>query len=120
VAKRILVVEDDAAVRVGLKLALEAKGFVVDAAADGQQALSMAAAEEPDVLICDWQLDDDELDGVDVARRLAEERGSAAAPDIIMVTARDLADLRNRAADLPVKVFLRKPVTLSAIFAALA
>lgn len=119
-AKRVLIVENDAAVRVGLQLALEAKGYVVDAAAGGEQALVMAGAQHPDALICDWQLEDDELDGVDVARRVASESRSGSSPDIVMVTARDLGELKDLAAGLPVKVFLRKPVALSAIFEALS
>lgn len=116
----ILIVEDDVAVCEGLALALAAHGFIVATASDADEALKRAAAEAPDVVICDWQLGHDVLDGVDVAQRIAVAADSDLKPDIIMVTARDLLELKSRAAGLPIKAFLRKPVRLSSILELLA
>ncbi|HVY80655.1 MAG TPA: response regulator transcription factor [Steroidobacteraceae bacterium] len=81
---RILVVEDEAAIRDGLKARLAAAGFNVDVAADGEEGL-FAGVEYPiDIAIIDLGLP--KMSGLDVIRRLrAQKKGYP----ILILTARD-------------------------------
>ena len=81
-ARRILIVDDEPTVRevVGQYLALE--GYTIITAADGLEALRLAAASPPDLVILDLMLPG--IDGIEVCRRL---RAASAVP-ILMLTAR--------------------------------
>lgn len=80
---KILVVDDDPGLRGLVTLALERAGFAVVGAADGQQALTNAAREAPDLVVLDVGLP--ELDGFEVCRRL---RARSQVP-ILFLTAQD-------------------------------
>jgi two-component system KDP operon response regulator KdpE len=66
----VLVVDDDRALLRVLRLGLAAKGHEVSTATSGEEALSKAATESPDVIILDLGLPD--LDGIDVCRRIRQ------------------------------------------------
>jgi two-component system KDP operon response regulator KdpE len=70
VGLRVLVVDDEVAIRRFLRVALNGQGFVVSEAATGQDALQALTLERPDLLILDLGLPD--MDGVEVTRRLRE------------------------------------------------
>lgn len=70
VGLRVLVVDDEVAIRRFLHVALNGQGFIVSEAATGQDALQILALERPDLVILDLGLPD--MDGVEVARRLRE------------------------------------------------
>jgi len=80
--KRVLVVDDEPAIRDVVAQYLRDEGFVVDEAGDGLAALERAAANPPDLLILDLNLP--HLSGVEVFRRLRE---SSDVP-VIMLTSR--------------------------------
>ena len=82
---RILLVEDSAAVRANLTEQLENVGHEVDVAVDGRSGLLLALAGNHDVLVLDLGLP--RMDGLEVCRRLREQRGSG--PLVLMLTARD-------------------------------
>lgn len=67
---RILVVDDERAIRRYLRTSLGAHGYTVYEAATGQEALAAVASERPDMVILDLGLPD--MDGVEVTRRLRE------------------------------------------------
>lgn len=67
---RVLVVDDEPAIRRFLHVSLAAHGYVVLEAASGQAAMAAVAAQHPDVIVLDLGLPD--LDGVDVTRMLRE------------------------------------------------
>ncbi len=67
---RVLVVDDEPAIRRFLRAALSAHGYAIFEASDGQSALSAVAAERPDLVILDLGLPD--LDGIEVTRLLRE------------------------------------------------
>jgi len=79
---RVLVVDDEPSYREGLQIALGAEGFVVDVAADGEEALAMFEALEPEIVLLDVMLP--RLSGIDVCRRIR----SLADTPVIMVSAR--------------------------------
>src|SRR5271170_4614077 len=67
-AASILIVEDNGATRKMMRLALQAEGYSVLEAEDGQSALQLAAEHNPAIVLLDCGLPD--MDGFDVARRL--------------------------------------------------
>ena len=67
---RVLVVDDERAIRRYLHAALNAQGYTVYEAASGQEALNVVVADRPDLIILDLGLPD--IDGVEVTRRLRE------------------------------------------------
>jgi len=67
---KILVVDDEPAIRRFLRTALGAYGFSISEAARGEEALNAVATGHPDVVILDLGLPD--MDGVEVTRRLRE------------------------------------------------
>jgi two-component system, OmpR family, KDP operon response regulator KdpE len=66
----ILVIDDEAQILRALRTILTAKGFRVSAASRGEEGLTMAAAQPPDLIILDLSLPD--MDGVEVCARLRE------------------------------------------------
>jgi DNA-binding response OmpR family regulator len=102
---RVLVAEDDAALRSVLERGLREKGYVVDAVADGAAALRYLRAYEYDVAVLDWRMP--EKAGIEV---VAEARSRGNRTPILMLTARDtpadrVAGLNEGADDYLVKPF---------------
>jgi DNA-binding response OmpR family regulator len=83
VGRSVLVVEDDKAMSVALCDGLASEGFKVVCAANGEDALSLAAERKPDVVILDVMLP--RLNGLDVCRKLRSDGNDV---PIIMLTAR--------------------------------
>lgn len=80
---RIVIAEDEDAIRLGLKDSLEMEGYKVHAASDGEQALEAAIKTRPDVVILDLMMP--KLDGYEVCRRLREKKITAF---VLMLTAK--------------------------------
>jgi DNA-binding response OmpR family regulator len=89
---KVLIIDDEAPIRLLCRVNLEAEGLEVVEAADGEQGLEVARAEEPDAILLDVMLPG--LHGWAVAERLLEDEKTRNIP-IIFLTAR--ADLRDRA-----------------------
>jgi DNA-binding response OmpR family regulator len=89
---KVLVIDDEAPIRLLCRVNLEAEGVDVVEAADGERGLEVARAEEPDAILLDVMLPG--LHGWAVAERLLEDETTRNIP-IIFLTAR--ADLRDRA-----------------------
>ncbi|OUS36030.1 phosphate regulon transcriptional regulatory protein PhoB [Rhodobacterales bacterium 56_14_T64] len=81
----VLVVEDEMAQREVLCYNLEADGFRVIKAVDGEEALLLVSEEKPDVVLLDWMMPN--LSGIEVCRRLKSRPETSAIP-IIMLSAR--------------------------------
>ena len=101
---RILVVDDDRAVRDALRRALTLAGYEVQTAEDGQQALTQVATAVPDAVVLDVGLPD--IDGLEVCRRL---RGAGNRVPILMLTARDAVADRIDGLDAGADDYLVKP-----------
>lgn len=82
---RVLVVEDEDAIRELIVFNLEQQGFETIEAADGQEALKQVEEEEPDLIILDLMLP--KMDGLEVCQKIRYSKGHAHVP-IIMLTAR--------------------------------
>jgi DNA-binding response OmpR family regulator len=102
---RILVAEDDGALRSVLERGLRENGYVVDSVADGKAALRYLRAYEYDVAVLDWRMP--ENTGIEV---VAQARARGNRTPILMLTARDtpadrVAGLNEGADDYLVKPF---------------
>ena len=99
----ILVVDDDRKITDMLRRTLIYEGYRVVTAADGEEALTKAQAERPDLIILDWLMP--KLNGIETAKAL---RASDATP-ILMLTARDAVEQRVEGLDSGVDDYLVKP-----------
>jgi two-component system response regulator MprA len=111
---RILVVDDDRAVRESLRRSLEFNGYQVELAGDGAQALEMVIADRPDAMILDVMMP--RLDGLEVARRL---RSTGDDLPILVLTARDTVSDRVSGLDAGADDYLPKPFALEELLARL-
>lgn len=102
----ILVVEDEEALVTLLKYNLEAEGFHVDVAYDGEEALTAVAENAPDLMVLDWMMP--KLSGIEVCRAIRSDKNTAAIP-IIMLTARGEEADRIRGLDTGADDYLVKP-----------
>lgn len=103
----ILVVEDYEDTSLAMRLALEDRGYRILEAADGAQAVEVAARERPDIILMDLQLP--VMDGLAATERIR------ANPDlsevvIVAVTAHQEADYRARALAAGCNAFVSKPI----------
>ena len=111
---RILVVDDDLAVRRSIDRALRLEGYEVDTVASGGEALEAVASTSPDALVLDLQLPD--LDGLAVCRRIRESGDDI---PILMLTARHGIDDRVQGLDAGADDYLVKPFALEELLARL-
>ena len=113
---RILVVDDDAAVREALRRALQLEGYEVELAGDGAEALDRLKLDsvEPDALVLDVSMP--RLDGLEVCRRL--RRGGSRIP-VLMLTARDEVADRVAGLDAGADDYVVKPFALEELLARL-
>ena len=105
-SKRILVVEDHEDNRQILRDLLGSAGFEMLEAGDGESALRMAAAEQPDLILMDVQLPI--LDGYEATRRLKSDPRLKAIP-IIVVTSYALSGEEVRARNAGCDAYVAKP-----------
>lgn len=82
---RVLVVEDEPAQREVLAYNLEAEGFAVSRAQDGEEALLLVDEDLPDIIVLDWMMP--RLSGIEVCRRLKVRPETRSIP-VIMLSAR--------------------------------
>jgi CheY-like chemotaxis protein len=80
--RRVLVVDDEPAIRLLVQRALEYRGFAVDTARDGIEALEKVRQWRPDLVLLDAMLP--KLHGFEVARRLRSDPATRAVPIVIM------------------------------------
>ncbi|MFI2372656.1 response regulator transcription factor [Streptomyces sp. NPDC018833] len=102
----ILVVDDDPTVAEVVTGYLERAGFAVDRAADGPQALRLAAGRRPDLVVLDLMLPG--MDGLEVCRRLRADVTAASVP-VIMLTARGDEDDRILGLEIGADDYVTKP-----------
>ncbi|CAB4834586.1 MAG: response regulator [Actinobacteria bacterium] len=111
---RILVVDDDQAVRESLRRALVLEGYDVELAEDGTAALRSLTQSAPDAIVLDLQMPD--VDGLEVCRRL---RTLGDTTPVLMLTARDAVGDRVEGLDAGADDYLVKPFDLAELFARL-
>jgi len=111
---RILVVDDEPAVRSSVQRALQLEGYEVATASDGEEALSAVEDRRPDAIVLDVLMP--RLDGLESARRL---RARGDDTPILMLTARDAVADRVAGLDAGADDYLMKPFALEELLARL-
>lgn len=112
--QRVLVVDDEPAIRRFLRASLTAQGYQVSEAANGQAALDAFRRDAPDVLVLDLGLPD--IDGFQIIQQL-RENGSAA--PIIVLSSRADEVGKVRALDLGADDYVTKPFGVDELLARL-
>ena len=113
-AVRVLVAEDDNALRSVLERGLREHGWVVDAVADGEQALGYLRTYEYEAAIVDWRMP--KMSGIEVVRSLRARRAGV---PVLMLTARDTAADRITGLDEGADDYLVKPFDFGELLARL-
>src|SRR3954447_13612381 len=111
---RVLIVDDEPAVRAALDRALRLDGFEVQTAADGAEALDRLAESRQDAVVLDVAMPG--IDGLEVCRRL---RDAGDRTPVLMLTARDAVDDRVAGLDAGADDYLVKPFALKELKARL-
>ena len=111
---RVLVVDDDRAVRESLRRSLEFNGYAVSLASDGAEALAGIGQLAPDVVVMDVMMP--RLDGVEATRAL---RAAGNDVPILVLTARDAVGDRVEGLDAGADDYLTKPFALQELLARL-
>ena len=111
---KILVVDDEPAVRESLRRALQLEGYEVDLAGDGQEALESMRSNGVDAMILDVSMP--RLDGLETCRRL---RSAGSALPVLMLTARDEVSDRVAGLDAGADDYVVKPFALEELLARL-
>jgi two-component system response regulator MprA len=111
---RVLVVDDDKAVRESLRRSLEFNGYEVALATDGAEALAGIGTTDPDVVIMDVMMP--RLDGIETTRALRTAKNDV---PILVLTARDAVGDRVEGLDAGADDYLTKPFALQELLARL-
>src|SRR5438045_8942423 len=112
-AMKILVVDDERAVRESLRRALELEGYDIELAGDGEEALyRLDSDEQPDAVILDVLMPG--VDGLEVCRRI---RRTGSKLPVLMVTARDAVATRVAGLDAGADDYVTKPFALAELLA---
>lgn len=110
--RRVLVVEDDPSIMLGLRINLEAEGYVVLSAEDGERGLAIARGEQPDLLILDVMLP--VMNGFQVLQALRRE---GYVMPIIVLSARTGEMDKVTGLELGAEDYVAKPFSLAELLA---
>jgi two-component system response regulator MprA len=111
---RVLVVDDDRAVRDSLRRSLEFNGYDVSLASDGAEGLVAIGSQHPDVVVIDVMMP--RLDGIETTRAL---RAAGNDVPVLVLTARDAVGDRVEGLDAGADDYLTKPFALEELLARL-
>ena len=111
---RILVVDDDRAVRDSLRRSLQFNGYEVETASDGAEALARVPTARPDAIVMDVMMP--RLDGLEATKAL---RAAGSDLPILVLTARDAVGDRVDGLDAGADDYLTKPFALEELLARL-
>ncbi|MBR9841929.1 MAG: phosphate regulon transcriptional regulatory protein PhoB [Rhodobacteraceae bacterium] len=110
----VLVVEDEPAQRDVLTYNLEAEGFEVVTAGDGEEALLLVAEVVPDIIVLDWMLPG--ISGIEICRRLKTKADTATIP-VLMLSARSEEVDRVRGLETGADDYVVKPYSVMELMA---
>ncbi len=113
-AATIMIVEDEADLNLMLRYNLEAEGFNVTSAADGDEAAELVRDGAPDLILLDWMLPG--LSGIELCRRWRARDETAKVP-IIMLTARGEEEERVRGLETGADDYVVKPFSIPELLA---
>jgi CheY-like chemotaxis protein len=111
--KRILLAEDDRFLRRACATALSRRGFLVVVAEDGEQAMQLAAAERPDLILLDLLMP--KMSGVQVLQCLVADPALRDVPVMIMTNSSKDSDLRSNHGSNVVGYYVKADLSLQAL-----
>jgi DNA-binding response OmpR family regulator len=114
---RILVIEDELAVRANIIKILSFENYNVIGAENGEIGLRLAVEKSPDLILCDVMMP--EVDGYEVRDRLFQNSDTATIPFIFLTAKTDRADVRH-AMELGADDYLTKPFTRDELLGAVS
>jgi CheY-like chemotaxis protein len=112
-APRILIVEDDRILRRAAETTLKREGYRVVTAADGEEALTAARAEPPDLILLDLIMP--RMQGFDVLRALKQDERTALIPVIVLSNLGQERDVRQAIETGAVAYFVKADVSLKGL-----
>jgi DNA-binding response OmpR family regulator len=115
---RILVVEDDPSIRLGLEDTLTAKGYEVEVVGRGTDGAERAISGRYDLVVLDVMLPD--IDGFEVCRRIRNSKGASRTLPVIILSARGAELDRVRGLELGADDYVTKPFSLMELLARVA
>ena len=104
--KKIVIAEDDDAIAHMVSMALGDAGFLCLRAYDGDEALRLVRAHDPDLLVLDWMMP--RVDGIEVARRLKSDVMWSRTP-ILMLTALATVEQQVQGLEAGADAYMTKP-----------
>jgi DNA-binding response OmpR family regulator len=108
--RRILVIEDEPAIRLGIARSLSSKGFHVFEAADGKVRLLLSETLQPDLILCDINLP--VIDGFAILRQVRGNSITASIPFVVLTSQTD-EEIHQRSLELGASHFLSKPISFN-------
>jgi putative two-component system response regulator len=109
-SSRILVVDDETAIRNGLVYLLRRERYTALEAKDGREALEIVYSRKPDLILLDLMMP--EVDGLEVCRKLKASEDTRLIP-VVMITAVHSQDEKIKAIDAGADDFLNKPINIA-------
>lgn len=109
---RVLVVEDDPSIAIGLRMNLEGEGYDVRVADDGERGLELAESWDPDLIVLDVMLP--KMNGLEMLERL---RAGGATTSIIILSARTAEMDKVAGLELGAEDYVSKPFSLAELLA---
>ncbi len=111
--KKVLLVEDEKNIILGVRTCLEAVGYEVYVVEDGEQALEYVRNEKPDIILLDLLLP--KVDGFEVCSILKSEEETKDIP-IVVLTAKAAEEDRKKAMELGADAYMTKPFRPQALW----
>lgn len=111
---KILVVEDEPNQVELIEFNLNSQGYEVVVARDGEEALNLAAEENPDLILLDWMLP--KVSGIEVCRQLRRSKMTREIP-IVILTARSEESDKIRGLDIGADDYITKPYSIKELLA---
>jgi DNA-binding NarL/FixJ family response regulator len=113
---KILIIEDEPAMRANLEDILELEGFLPILAANGKQGVRLAREQQPDLILCDVLMPD--MDGHAVLEALREESSTMRIPFVFLTAKGERGDVRQ-GMELGADDYLIKPVRVNELLRAI-
>ena len=104
--RRVLIIEDEKLIILSTQMVLEASGYRVDSAMDGEEGIQKAKQSAPDLILLDIMMPG--IDGWETLTRLKQDPETADVP-VVIFTAREHSRGHQRSAEMGAADYFRKP-----------
>jgi DNA-binding response OmpR family regulator len=104
--RTVLIIEDEKLIIVSTQMVLEAAGFRVESATNGEDGIAQARTQTPDLILLDVMMPG--IDGWETLTRLKRDSGTSGVP-VVIFTAREHSRGHQKSAEMGAADYLRKP-----------